>query len=276
MVTYTLIVLGSGQDGGTPQVGSAGDTTPERSASCLAVVDPAGGVHLFDASPDLRSQYRSLARRLGARPEIRGVFLTHGHMGHYAGLVHFGKEAAATEHLPLYATRSMLAFLEGNQPWASLFTDGHLTAHPIGADPIDVAGMAVRAIAVPHRGEFTDTVAFSVAIEGRPWFLYLPDIDSWHAWPEAERVIGAHDIALLDATFSQPDELPGRDMEAIAHPLVGDTVSRFGHLVDDTRVILTHINHSNPLGRPDADVTRLVLERGFEVAHDTMVIDRAR
>ena len=268
----SVLVLGSGQDGGSPQLGQATGVGGTRTASSVAVRSPNGSIVLLDASPDIRSQGSRLlawAHYPSDRSRfVDAVALTHGHMGHYAGLLHFGKEAANAALLPLLATASMLAFLTANEPWRTLTAAGHLRPYPLdGEVPIDTS-LSVAGIGVPHRAEFTDTVALSIVVRGAPWFLYLPDIDSWDAWPDAEEVIAAHDIALLDATFSSSSELPGRDMEAIAHPLVPDTIARFKHLTSTTRIVLGHINHSNQLADPLADVANRARDQGFMVAHD--------
>jgi len=273
-MTYSLIILGSGQDGGSPQVGTDGSIGMERSASSIAVVSNDGSVLLFDASPDIRLQYQTLVATCGEAPMLDGVFITHGHMGHYAGLLHFGKEAAATDALPLFAPGSVLSFLEANQPWASLFSGGHLMPVPIDDMQARLGDITVSAIHVPHRDEFTGTVGYSIAIEDVPWVFYVPDIDGWEEWPEAEEVLASHQVCLVDATFSSADELPGRDIEAIKHPLVTDTIGRFRHLTADRQMVLTHVNHSNPLGDPVAEITTRAIESGFTIAHDGLVIHR--
>jgi pyrroloquinoline quinone biosynthesis protein B len=272
-MTHSLIVLGSGQDGGTPQVGSQNTRAAERTASSIAIVSDEHDPVLFDATPDIRRQYRRLCDHTRATPDFDGVFITHGHMGHYVGLVHFGKEAGAAHHLPLFALESVLSFLDANEPWATLLRDDHLEPVPMDEAAASIGRLTVRAIPVPHRAEFTDTAAYSVSVDDRPWVLYLPDIDGWDQWPDAEAVIAEHPVSLLDATFSDVEELPGRDISEIKHPLVPDTIERFAHLSAERSIILTHINHSNPLGEPDAEVTRLAHDKGFVVAYDGMVLD---
>jgi pyrroloquinoline quinone biosynthesis protein B len=273
VMTYSLIILGSGQDGGSPQVGTDASDGLARSASSIAVTSDDGTVLLFDASPDLRSQYQCLVAHCGYAPPLDGVFVTHGHMGHYAGLLHFGKEAASTDGLPLFAPSSVLGFLEENEPWATLITGEHLVPISIDDATATVGRITVSAVHVPHRAEFTATVGYSIAIDDNPWLFYLPDIDGWDEWPAADEVFTRHDVCLIDATFSSMDELPGRDIAAIKHPLVPDTIERFQHLTADHTMILTHINHSNSLGVPDADITALAHELGFTIAHDGLVIN---
>ncbi|MEN8238173.1 MAG: MBL fold metallo-hydrolase [Actinomycetota bacterium] len=273
-MTHSLIILGSGQDAGSPQVGTFGSAGPARAASSIAVISDDGSVLLFDASPDIRLQYQRLAAHLGFAPPLDGVFITHGHMGHYAGLLHFGKEGAATDGLPLFAPQTVLDFLDENEPWASLMKGGHMLAIPIDDATAALGEITVSAVPVPHRAEFTGTVGYSISIDDTPWAFYLPDIDGWDEWPEAEAVLASHDVCLIDATFCSTDELPGRDIAAIKHPLVPNTITRFQHLTRDREMILTHINHSNPLGNVDADITARAREFGFAVAHDGLVIDR--
>lgn len=232
---------------------------------------------LLDASPDLRSQSQALLASdlYPARRDnfVDGVCITHAHMGHYAGLLHFGKEAAAESGLPLLGTARFLAYVEANDPWAELIRNGHLD--PVAIDGVEASidgDLTLSAVAVPHRDEYSDTVAFSVSVAGQPWLLYLPDIDDWQSWKDAEEVIARHEVALVDATFSSIDELPGRDISAIRHPLVPDTIERFAHLAGHTQIVLTHINHSNSLGEPEAAITRQATSAGFTVAYDGMEI----
>jgi pyrroloquinoline quinone biosynthesis protein B len=273
VMTYSLIILGSGQDGGSPQVGAESSKGLVRSASSIAVTSEEGTVLLFDASPDIRSQYQCLAAHCGYAPPLDGVFITHGHMGHYADLLHFGKEAASADGLPLFAPSSVLDFLKENEPWATLITGEHLLPISIDDATATLERITVTAVHVPHRAEFTATVGYSIAIDDNPWVFYLPDIDGWDEWPAADEVFARHDVCLIDATFSSMDELPGRDIAAIKHPLVPDTIARFQHLTRDHTMILTHINHSNCLGARDADITSLAHELGFTIAHDGLVIN---
>jgi pyrroloquinoline quinone biosynthesis protein B len=272
-MTHKLLILGSGQDAGSPQVGRDGSNGLARTASSVAVISSDGTVLLFDASPDIRVQYQRLAEFCGYAPPLDGVFVTHGHMGHYSGLLHFGKEGASTDDLPLFAPESVLEFLEANEPWASLFTGGNLIPIAIDDAAATLGEITVTSVPVPHRAEFTGTVGYSIAVNDVPWVFYLPDIDGWDEWPEADTVFGSHQVCLIDATFSSPDELPGRDLAAIKHPLVTDTIGRFRHLTDDRTMMLTHINHSNPLGVPDAPITVETRDLGFAIAYDGRVID---
>lgn len=275
----SFIVLGSGQDGGAPQLGETTLRSPRRSASSLAVISASGAVVLLDASPDIRLQVEVLLSSPlyphGRDEFLDAVCITHAHIGHYAGLLQFGREAAATREIPLHATERFLAFVKENEPWAALLRDAHLVGVPIDNAAAVIDGdLTIAALPVPHRDEYSDTVAFSVQVRGHPWLLYLPDIDDWGAWDGAEEELARHDVALIDASFSAYDELPSREMGSIRHPLVTDTITRFRHLTTETRLILTHINHSNPLGDPIAPITDQAAAAGFRVAYDGLTISR--
>ena len=271
----TLLVLGAGQDGGSPQVGTGTGVGSPRTASSIVVSVDEGPLVLFDASPDLRAQdarVRALGHgAIGPNP-YDAVFITHAHMGHYSGLVHFGKEAAATRSMPLHAPGSVISFLDSNQPWRALIDEGRLVPHAVEDGEASYGPLTIRGVSVPHRAEFSSTVGYSIRIEGEPWALYLPDIDSWTQWPQAEEVLANHAVCLIDAAFGSVDELPGRDLSAIPHPLVTDTIRRFEHLTTGRRMILTHINHSNAVADPHSDLAIATARAGFEVAHDGLTI----
>ncbi|MDX1691787.1 MAG: MBL fold metallo-hydrolase [Acidimicrobiia bacterium] len=280
----TVVVLGSGQDGGLPQFGARSgvshrarhDPALGRTAASIAVVDDDGGTLLVDASPDLRIQEARLhgiaayAARPGSSPPVDAVVLTHGHIGHYLGLAFFGREAAATEAIPCHVTQPMAGFLVSNAPWRLLVEEGHvrLRAHTAPVTVEALPGLEVELLSVPHRHEYTDAVAVSIA--GR--VLYVPDIDRWEDWPEAEETIARHEVALLDATFWDLDEVPGRRGEDIPHPPIPDTLERFGHLAEDRRLILTHLNHTNPAADPGSPEAATVVDAGFEIAVDGMTL----
>lgn len=275
-----LVVLGSGQDGGAPQLGGPPVSTT-RTASSVAVVGE-GLCLLFDASPDLRLQSHALRTGTYAPEHDRtgdgdtalfdAIFITHCHIGHYTGLVHFGREAANASQVPLFASPSVVEALTSNEPWSSLFRNGNLIAMPMDGS-IAFGGLSVDRIPVPHRSEISDASAFSISVDGEPWALYLPDIDSWDSWPDALEVVERHRVSILDATFGAIDELHGRDVADVPHPLVDDTIERFSSLAGDRLLVLSHINHSNGLNDPASRITQRATGNGFAVAFDGMTIE---
>ena len=99
----------------------------------------------------------------------------------------------------------------------------------------------------------------------------MPDTDGWQHWdpPLPDQLVGV-DVAVLDGTFFSPDELPGRDVSSIGHPLIEQSMELLQPLVDDGRleVWFTHLNHSNPALDPEGKAAAAIRERGFGVASD--------
>ena len=83
-----------------------------------------------------------------------------------------------------------------------------------------------------------------------------------------EAALEGVDVALLDATFFSGDELPGRDLSKIGHPLVVDTMDRLQSRVDagTLAVWFIHLNHSNPALDPASSARAAIERRGFRVA----------
>lgn len=287
------LVLGSVQDGGMPQAGCFSEACdraratdpPPMVASLGLVTRPQAGAsprfYLVDASPDLPRQMDLLARqeppfeaRAEARRPFDGIFLTHAHMGHYLGLAHLGREALATAPTPVHCTERMAAFLAAHAPWSLLVDEGRLDLRPLEPGRhrrIDDA-LSARCMVVPHRDEFSDTVAWVFEGPGRS-LLYLPDIDRWSRWDrDVAEVVSAADVALLDGTFHSAEEVPGRAIEDIPHPLIPDTMERLRDAARGRDVIFTHLNNSNPALDPDGPEAESLRAAGFGVAREGMEI----
>jgi pyrroloquinoline quinone biosynthesis protein B len=282
-MAQTVYILGSGQDAGLPQFGSrmAADMAARvdplavRLGPSICVLDDDGRCFLIDVSPDIKEQENRLlqipayAARTGPNP-FDGVLLTHAHIGHYAGLVHFGREAANCSKLPVLCTQKMAAFLSAHAPWEQLVKLGNIDLRVVDARTgMSAPPINIRVIPVPHRGEYTDTIGISINEK----LLYVPDIDNWDAWPAARDEVAKHEVCLLDATFYSPGELPGRNLKEISHPFITDTVRKFADLAKGRRIILTHFNHSNPVCDPGSKQAREVQAAGFELAQEMMAIE---
>lgn len=259
-------LLGVAQDGGFPQPGCRCSNCRNlgifRSpAACLAIVDESNQRYwIIDTPPQFGEAIQPLAGL-----ELAGIFLTHGHVGHYTGLMFLGKEAMATRELPVWCSRQMRRLLESNEPWASLIQLGHISINEIETHkPEEIApGLQITPSCVPHRGEFTDTLAFCVK-GPKQSLLYCPDIDVWpHGEPAFHALGELNDHLLLDATFFSPDELPGRDLKQIPHPFVTDTIDHLGPYAK--KVTFIHMNHSNPILDPNSPESKIVRGAGFQV-----------
>ena len=280
-----LLVLGIGQDAGAPQIGIADDPAWSDSAlrlmpTSLAVIDHKAKARLlFEATPAITEQLRLLDNASSWTDDglgITGVFLTHAHIGHYAGLIYFGREAAGAKDIDVYVMPRFAEYLRQNGPWEQLVNLGNISltelAHqaPIAPTP----SVAVTPLKVPHRDEYSETVGFLIEANGRR-VLFIPDIDSWDEWDKdygvkLQALIETVDYAFLDATFYDDNELPGRDMSLIPHPRVAETMDRLQHLPDDKRagVHFIHINHTNPIRYEDSSASKFVRARGFSIARE--------
>jgi pyrroloquinoline quinone biosynthesis protein B len=288
-----VVALGTVQDGGMPQTGcdcsrcAAARKTPamRRHVASLLIQVPTGRGYLVDATPDLPAQIEMIHRtrkhpagRVDRAP-VDGVLLTHAHIGHYLGLAHFGFESLNTKDIPVYVTPRMAEYLRTSGPWSQLVKLGNIALREIQPGvPVKLDGeLTVTPLQVPHRDEYSDTMAFVIR-GGRKALLYVPDTDSWKAWTrplpevlEAEKI----DYALLDATFYSPDELPDRDVTKIKHPLVTDSMDLLEPLVKagKVRVWFTHLNHSNPALDADSPARKAIEARGFRVLAEGEVIE---
>ncbi|HUP50560.1 MAG TPA: MBL fold metallo-hydrolase [Thermoanaerobaculia bacterium] len=272
------IVLGIAQDGGYPQAGcnrpdciaAWNDPALRRRVASLAIVDPASGQRwIIDATPDFPSQLRTLDEAAPGR--LSGILLTHAHVGHYAGLIHLGREVMGTRGVPAYAMPRMRAFLERNGPWDQLVRLGNIELRTLEAGrPVTLnERITVIPLPVPHRDEYSETVAFVVRGPSGA-VLWLPDIDKWEKWTTPlESAIAEVDVAFLDATFYDESELPGRDLSEIPHPTVTETMQRLEALpaAERSKVRFIHLNQSNPALRPGAALEE-IRRRGFDVARE--------
>jgi len=261
------------------------DPSRRRLVTSLLLAEPGSGRRwLFDCTPDVREQMELAASHPPGRdlpgprpPLVEGIFLTHAHMGHYTGLMHFGREAYGAKQTPVHATPRFCEFLRQNGPWSLLVESGHLRLEPlVGAEPVVLSDdLRVRALSVPHRDELSDTVAFLIEGPNRK-ALYLPDIDKWERWSTPiEEVLAGVDYALLDGAFFAPDEIPGRDINEIPHPLVIESIERFASLPEAERakVHFTHLNHTNPVCDPSSAAAARVRQAGMQVAREGLLLE---
>jgi len=236
----------------------------------------AGRSYLFEATPDMPAQLRRLRSALpGSAPALAddvpdGVFLTHAHIGHYTGLMYFGKEAMGADRVPVYAMPQMARFLRTHGPWSQLVSEENIALWELEADRPEALtpDFSVVPFRVPHRDEFSETVGYRLQGPQRS-ALFIPDIDKWERWDrDIVEEIRNVDIAFLDATFHSDDELPGRDMAQIPHPFVVESMARFAELPAEARakIVFIHFNHTNPLLDSGSQETAEVERAGFRVA----------
>jgi pyrroloquinoline quinone biosynthesis protein B len=276
-----VLVLGIAQDGGLPHVGcsqpccmAARRDGRQLFPACLAIHDAASGkLCLVEATPRIEPQlallHRLTGQRARGRQPVDAVMLTHAHIGHYLGLLQFGFEVAATKDLPVYVTPRFARFLRANGPWSQLVGMQQIIPREVapGASFSPLPGVTVTSESVPHRDEFSDTVAFKIRGPDRT-VLFVPDIDAWSDRPGLlERLIEDVDVAFLDATFYDGRELPGRDLSKVRHPFMIDTMRRLESQAKQApgRFRFIHLNHTNP-ALHDPAVVEEIERRGFRLA----------
>ena len=155
----TLVVLGTLQDGGSPHMSCnkscCAMDRPNDYVVSLGVIEESKHL-LFDATPDIVEQTNYLQSISPAKD--LAIFLTHAHMGHYAGLIHLGRESANTNQTPVYAMPRMAQFLQNNGPWSQLIDLENISIKPLqNKTPVSVSPrLSITPLIVPHRDEFVN------------------------------------------------------------------------------------------------------------------------
>jgi len=278
--SISLVVLGTIQDAGSPQIacnkacckGLFENPDTNRQVVSLGLIDSENSKsYLFDATPDMGRQIKKLTQFVDSSREIvDGIFLTHGHIGHYTGLMYLGKEAMDAKHVPVYAMPRMQSFLENNGPWNQLILRENVAIKALKNEKAVQLAKNIKVIPflVPHRDEFSETVGYKI-IGPNKSALFIPDIDKWNKWNKnIIEEIKAVDYAFLDATFYSGKELNNRDMSQIPHPFIQESLETFKDLEETERkkVVFIHFNHTNPVINPDSEAAKYVISEGFNIA----------
>lgn len=273
-------ILGIAQDGGYPHAGCAKkccagawqNDSLEKFVVSFALVDTSVKKWwLFEATPDIKHQlqyFKNLSN--GQYPYLpEGIFITHAHMGHYTGLMQLGREVMNTKELPVYVLPRLQMFLETNGPWSQLVKIKNIIIHTLSEDSALLLSDKIRieTFQVPHRDEYSETAGFRIITTGKK-YLFIPDIDKWEKWnrniiEEVTRV----DVAFLDGTFFEGNELPGRKISEVPHPLVSETMELFKNEKEEikSKIFFIHLNHTNPL-LWDNDARIELKKSGFNLA----------
>ena len=178
--------------------------------------------------------------------------------------------------VPVHVMPRMEKFLRTHGPWSQLVKLENISLKPIrDARPFRLSPrLNVTPLLVPHRDEFSETVAFR--IQGpRQKILWLPDIDKWARWKTPlEKALADVDVAYLDGTFYADGELPGRDMSKIPHPFIAETMQRLKSQPAATRakVRFIHLNHTNPVLDRGSEEREKVISMGWSIAEQGSLI----
>jgi len=295
-----IIILGSAAGGGVPQWNcgcpnclDARHDARGRTQSSVAVSADGERWVLLNASPDLRMQcaahHELWPRGLRGSP-IGSVILTDGEIDHTLGLLLLRESAT---RLPVYAPEGVTALLGDEWPLYRVLAayagveprtldDGRPVALTDSAGtPLGISCSATAVARRPPRyARAAPTQAFDVGLRLTDertggTLAYIPTAGAMdHA---VRRVAGGADLLLFDGTFWSDGELRAAGVEA-------PTATEMGHLpiggpggslellprLDAKRVVLVHINNTNPiLCRSSAERAR-VEAAGIVVGEDAM------
>ena len=273
-----IYILGNVQDAGLPHIGCQHkfcndkfNEFEEYFTTSLAVVDPVNEKYiLFEATPDLPYQLNYLDKKIFKKfllPE--SIFITHAHIGHYAGLMYFGREALGSKGLKVNVLPKMSNFLQTNGPWSQLVEINNIKIQDLdfGVNVSELKNINITPIKVPHRDEYSETAGF--IIEGKSKkALFIPDIDKWEKWDkDLKQLVNEFDYLLLDATFYDSKEI-NRDISEIPHPLVSETINLLDSLSNESKnkVYFIHMNHTNLMLDPTSELSKFIYSKGYNIA----------
>ena len=290
LVTYLIIsisansqseyiyILGNTQDAGLPHIGCQHrfcldnfDVYEDYYTTSIAVVNSDLKKYiLFEATPDITFQLNNLKRNIFHEfllPE--SIYITHAHMGHYTGLMYFGREALASKDLLVRVLPRMSKFLQNNGPWSQLVDINNIKIEEINFESStnELSNIIVTPVQVPHRDEYSETAGYIIKGKNKK-ALFIPDIDKWEKWDrDLGQLVKEFDFLLIDATFYDSKEI-NRDISEIPHPLVTETIDLLSglDLKNRNKVYFIHMNHTNMMLNPDSDLSKLVTSKGFNIA----------
>ncbi len=281
-----ITILGTAQDGGFPHIGCQKECCdnyydgilPKQKVVSLGLIDKESNLKfLFEATPDISTQLADLEKNhLKTSSIIDGVFITHAHMGHYAGLLYFGIEALGKKDIPVYVMPKMKEFLLNNGPWNQLIDLQNIVCSDLQKDSTIVVSnsLKVTPFIVPHRDEFSETVGYKIEGKNKS-SLFIPDINKWNLWDKniVEEVTKV-DYAFIDATFYKDGEI-NRPMSEIPHPFIEETVELFKDETIQTKnkVIFIHFNHTNPALQTNSKERKDLELLGFRFATEGDIFD---
>ena len=277
---FSLKVLGVVQDGGLPHLGSnklcCENYEKRRYVTSIMLINNENNEsYLFDASPDINEQLNFMGDRI--KKDLKGIFLTHAHIGHYTGLMYFGREALNSKSINVYAMPRMKKFLENNGPWSQLVSLKNISIKEINNNSkfsID-PNVIIQPIEVPHRAEFSETVGYKIYGPNKT-ALFIPDIDKWYLWETSivDEIMKV-DYALIDATFYDSKEINYRDISEIPHPFVIESMELFDDLdtKEKNKIYFIHLNHTNPLLDKNSDEYKYVIAKGYNIAEEGIKLE---
>ena len=274
-----LVVLGTIQDAGSPQIGCEkkcckellAQGVSERMVVALGAVDhDTKQQYLFEATPDFPFQLHHLQQVSNHSELPNGIFITHAHIGHYTGLMHLGKEAMNSKGVQVYTMNGMKKFLMQNGPWSQLVSNSNINLVSLEASKEITLNksLSVTPFLVPHRDEYSETVGFKIKGKNKT-ALFIPDIDKWNKWEQSIiKEIRNVDYAFIDGTFYSGAEIGHRNIAEIPHPFIEESLDLFKELSAEERnkVYFIHYNHTNPVLDIESRACKEIQDKGFHLA----------
>jgi pyrroloquinoline quinone biosynthesis protein B len=273
-----IYILGNTQDAGLPHIGCQHpfcednfNVYEEHYTTSIAVVNSDLKKYiLFEATPDITFQLNNLKKNIFDEfllPE--SIYITHAHIGHYTGLMYFGREALGSKELIVRVLPRMSNFLQNNGPWSQLVDINNIKIKEInfGSSTKELANINITPVQVPHRDEYSETAGYIIKGKNKK-ALFSPDIDKWEKWDrDLSQLAKEFDFLLIDATFYNSKEI-NRDISEIPHPLVTETIDLLNGLSIENRnkVYFIHMNHTNMMLDPDSELSKLITSKGFNIA----------
>jgi len=276
---YDIKILGVAQDGGVPHLGCSktccSTSSVTRYVSSIMVSNQKSkATYIFDASPDLAKQLSFMKDKISEN--LKGIFLTHAHIGHYSGLMYLGRESFNSKNIPVYAMPRMKKFLETNGPWNQLVSLNNIKINSIinESEIVVEKDLIVKPIEVPHRDEYSETVGYFIKGPNKS-AIFIPDIDKWYKWDKSiVDLISSVDYAFIDATFYDEKEINYRDISEIPHPFVIESMKLFEKFSKEekSKIYFIHLNHTNPLLDSNSSEYKDLISKGYNVAQEGLVL----
>ena len=262
-----------------------------RTQSSIAIRGAEGPWFLANASPDLREQLEGLGAEgvndVRAAP-VAAVLLTDAEIDHAAGLLLLRESSTP---IRVYGSDQVRQALTDGYPVLRMLGDYSgvewRTLEPADTLSLDGSSLEVESFATggdaPRylEGTGADVEATGLVFRDRSTggvLTYVPGLARLD-----DDVLGrlaASDVVLVDGTFWRDDELAqlgisDRTAAQMGHvPLSGPggTLEVFAGL-ERPRVILVHINNTNPVLLEDSPERDAVLRAGVEVGYDGLEIE---
>ena len=288
MFNQFVISLGTAQDGGYPHIGCLESCCIEaqkkislkRLIASIAIVDSKKKKFwIIDISPNINEQLIILNKYIKdySLKSFGGIFLTHAHIGHYAGLLNLGLEALNLSEIPVYVFPRMRMFIKKNAMFQQLIDNKNIVLKDMN-QLVDIElnrDIAIESFLVPHRNELSETAGYRIKSKDKT-LIYIPDIDSWEDWNiKLEKLVGDNDILILDGTFYNKKEIKHRDITKIPHPAIEDTMRILKDIdcKEKSKIYFTHLNHTNKVLDTKSKEYNTVITSGYNILKDKKVFN---